>query len=333
MAFIDEVTLTLAAGNGGDGVVRWKQEKFRPMGGPGGGDGGNGGDVYAQTIDDLSYLEYYRFKKEFSAQKGEDGGGNNKEGANGEDITVRFPRGTVLTNTETGESIELKEIGDTICLLKGGRGGLGNDHFKSSTNTTPYEWTPGKLGEKAEFLVELKLFADAGFVGLPSAGKSTLLNILTNAKSKVGEYHFTTLEPHLGALGPYVLADIPGLIEGASEGKGLGYKFLKHLTRTKMLVHVIGLDNEDPINSYKEIRHELEAYDTKLAEKQEIILFTKTDLLDEQELKKSIAAFKKEIGPETKIYSLTAYDEDTIKAFKEVLIGYLEKQAQQKTHD
>lgn len=331
MAFIDEVTLTLAAGDGGDGVVRWRQEKFKPKGGPSGGNGGKGGDVYAQTIDDLSYLEYYRFKKDYSAQRGEDGGNNSKEGANGEDLVLRFPRGTVLTNTETQEQFELKEIGDKICILKGGRGGLGNEHFKSSTNTTPYEWTPGKLGEKADFTVELKLFADAGFVGLPSAGKSTLLNVLTNANSKVGAYHFTTLEPHLGALGPYVLADIPGLIEGASEGKGLGHKFLKHLTRTKMLVHVIGLDNENPIDSYQEIRKELEAFDSQLANKQEIILLTKTDVVTEEELTKTIANLKNHLEEGKEIYTLTAYDEETIKAFKEALLGYLDAQAQNST--
>lgn len=328
MAFIDEVTLTLAAGDGGDGVVRWKQEKFRPLGGPGGGNGGKGGDVYAETIDDLSYLEYYRFKKEYSAERGEDGGGNNKEGANGDDLVLRFPRGTVLTNTETGETFELREVGDRIKILKGGSGGLGNDHFKSSTNTTPYEWTPGKLGEKAEFNVELKLFADAGFVGLPSAGKSTLLNILTNANSKVGAYHFTTLEPHLGALGPYILADIPGLIRGASEGKGLGHKFLKHLTRTKMLVHVIGLDNEEPVESYREIRQELEAFDPVLANKQEIILLTKTDLVTNEELKVITDKLQEELGEEIRLYHLTAYDDDTIKAFKDILMRHLDEQAQ-----
>jgi GTP-binding protein len=325
MAFIDEVQLKIEAGNGGDGVVRWKQEKYRPKGGPGGGNGGKGGDVYALVVDDLSYLEYYRFKKEFAAQQGEDGGNNSKEGVNGEDLVLRFPRGTVLTNIETGEEIELGNIGDQTLILKGGQGGLGNEYFKSSTNTTPYEWTPGKLGEAGEFKVELKLFADAGFVGLPSAGKSTLLNIMTNAKSKVGEYHFTTLEPHLGALGPYVLADIPGLIKGASQGKGLGHKFLKHLSRTKMLVHVIGLDSEDPVASYQEIRAELEAYDTELASKDEIILLTKTDLVSDDELQEVVEKLKSEITQKD-IYTLSAYDEDDIKVFKEVLMKKLEAQ-------
>lgn len=325
MAFIDEVQLKIEAGNGGDGVVRWKQEKFRPKGGPGGGNGGKGGDVYALVVDDLSYLEYYRFKKEFAAQRGEDGGNNSKEGANGEDLVLRFPRGTVLTNIETGQEIELGNIGEQTLILKGGHGGLGNEHFKSSTNTTPYEWTPGKMGEAGEFKVELKLFADAGFVGLPSAGKSTLLNIMTNAKSKVGAYHFTTLEPHLGALGPYVLADIPGLINGASQGKGLGHKFLKHLTRTQMLVHVIGLDSEDPVAAYQEIRNELEVYDTELASKDEIILLTKTDLADKEDLNGVIKELQKEVGGK-EIYTLSAYDEDDIKVFKEVLMNKLEEQ-------
>ena len=325
MAFIDEVQLEITAGHGGDGVVRWRNEKFKPKAGPGGGDGGNGGDVYAQVVDDLSYLEYYRYKKKFEAQRGEDGGNLGKEGANGENLILRFPRGTVLQNTETGEEIELGKIGSQTLILKGGRGGLGNEHFKSSTNTTPYEWTPGKLAEAGTFFVELKLFGDAGFVGLPSGGKSTLLNIMTNAKSKVGAYHFTTLEPHLGALGPYVLADIPGLIEGASEGKGLGHKFLRHLTRTKMLVHVIGLDNENPVESYREIRKELEVYDKNLAAKKEVILLTKTDLVTEDELAKIKEKIKEEVD-DKEIYTLSAYDEETIKSFREVLLHLLEEQ-------
>lgn len=323
MAFIDEVQLDLSAGDGGDGVVRWNHEKFKPKAGPGGGNGGNGGNVYARVVDDLSYLEYYRFKKKFSAEDGESGGSNSKEGANGEDLVLRFPRGTTLTNLSNGEEIELGEIGEETLILRGGQGGLGNEHFKSSTNTTPYEWTPGKVGESAKFNVELKLFADVGFVGLPSAGKSTLLNLLTNAKSKVGAYHFTTLEPHLGALGPYVLSDIPGLIRGASAGKGLGHKFLRHLARTKMLVHVIGLDTENVSGAYQDIRSELETYGRGLAEKDEIILLTKTDLVSEEELREHINTLKA-VAPNREIYTLSAYEEEDIKKFKEVLMQYLD---------
>lgn len=324
MAFIDEVQLEINAGNGGDGVVRWRQEKFKPMAGPGGGDGGKGGDVYAQAIDDLAYLEYYRFTKKFQAQHGEPGGNLGKEGANGENLTLKFPRGTILTNQDTGEQFDLSNLDEKILILKGGRHGFGNEHFKSSTNTTPYEWTPGSIGEGATFHAELRLFADAGFVGLPSAGKSTLLNSLTNAKSKVGAYHFTTLEPHLGAFGPYILADIPGLIKGASEGKGLGYKFLKHLSRTNILVHVIGLDTEDVVSAYQEIRRELEAYDTGLAAKKELVLLSKTDVVDEPQIAEAIKKLSTVYTGE--IYTLSAYDDVSIQAFKEILLGILEKE-------
>ncbi len=323
MAFIDEVQLKLKAGKGGDGVVRWRQEKYKPMAGPSGGNGGKGGNLYAETIDDLAYLSYYRYKKDFNAEDGQAGGNNSREGRDGEDIVLRFPRGTVLTNKETGESYELTKNSERILILKGGRGGLGNEHFKASTNTTPYEWTPGTLGEQADFSVELKLFADAGFVGLPSVGKSTLLNALTNARSKVGAYHFTTLEPHLGALDSYILADIPGLINGASQGKGLGHKFLRHLARTKLLVHLVALDHEDPLAAYREIRGELEQYGSGLAEKQEIILLTKQDMVDEQRVQEVTDEFTRHIAKP--IYVMSAYDDSSISDFKKVLLDYLEK--------
>ncbi|MFT6361100.1 MAG: GTP-binding protein [Candidatus Paceibacteria bacterium] len=325
MALIDEVQLHIKAGDGGDGVVRWRQEKFRPKGGPGGGNGGDGGDVYAEAVADLGYLDYYLHKKSFSADSGDPGGHNSREGKNGEDVFLKFPRGTVLTNLDTGEEFELQEIGQQIRILEGGRGGLGNEHFKSSTNTTPYEWTPGTPAQEGEFKIELRLFADIGFVGLPSAGKSTLLNALTNAKSKVAAYHFTTLDPHLGDMHGYVLADIPGIIEGASDGKGLGHKFLRHIKRTKSLVHVLGLDSEDPLNDYKVIRKELEEYDTKLIEKEEIILLSKNDLVDEKEAKKMMTKIKKAVG-HNNVFTMTAYDESSIKEFKKVLTIYLEAQ-------
>lgn len=323
MAFIDEVQLHIKAGDGGDGVVRWRSEKFKPKAGPGGGNGGSGGAVYAQVVDDLSYLEYYKFTKKFAAENGIPGGSLGQEGANGKPLTLRFPRGTVLTNLETEEQFELNEIGESVMILKGGGGGLGNEHFKSSTNTTPMEWTPGKPGGEADFDVELRLFADLGFLGLPSAGKSTLLNVLTNAKSKVGAYHFTTLEPHLGALGPFVLADIPGIIEGASEGKGLGHKFLRHVKRTKQLLHLVSADSEDPVSDYRVIRGEVEKYDSELGEKSEMILITKIDMVDEKTLKKVIEDIKKASG-QKEILTLSAYDDALIKELKEILMKKLE---------
>ena len=322
MAFIDEVKLHIKAGNGGDGVVRWRHEKFKPKAGPGGGNGGNGGDVWAETVSDLAYLEFYKHKKKFSAENGIPGGNLGKDGRNGKDLVLRFPRGTVLKNLFTEEEFELDEVGKKILVLKGGRGGLGNEYFKSSTNTTPLEWTPGKKGEEADFFAELRLFADVGLVGLPSSGKSTLLNSLTNSKSKVGEYHFTTLDPHLGDMHGYILADIPGIIEGASKGKGLGYKFLRHIRRTNTLVHLIGLDSSDPIADYNIIRKELSDYGEGLSEKDEIILLTKTDLVDKNIIDDIFEKMKKKTKC-NHIYTITAYDDDRIKEFKDHLIHFL----------
>ena len=322
MALIDEVQLHIKAGNGGDGVVRWRREKFAPKGGPGGGNGGEGGQVWAESVSDLAYLEYYKHKKNFSAENGVAGGNLGKEGRNGEDLVLRFPRGTILKNQETEEEFEMGEVGARIQILRGGRGGLGNQYFKSSTNTTPLEWTPGKRGEAAVFDVELRLFADVGFIGLPSAGKSTLLNALTNAKSKVAAYHFTTLDPHLGEMHGHILADIPGIIEGASTGKGLGYKFLRHIRRTDTLVHLVGLDSEDPIADYDVIRGELIDYGQGLDKKDEIILLSKKDLMDEADISEMIKTFKEKVGHDS-VYTMTAYDEDSIKKFKSILTQFL----------
>ncbi|MCA9351498.1 GTPase ObgE [Patescibacteria group bacterium] len=324
MALVDEVQLDITAGNGGDGVVRWRTEKFKPKGGPCGGNGGAGGSVIAEAVADLAYLDFYLRKKNFSAQHGEPGGSNSKEGKNGEDLVLKFPRGSVITNQSTGEVVDLAEVGDQVTLLRGGKGGLGNEHFKSSTNTTPYEWTPGTPGEEAHFNVELRLFADAGFVGLPSAGKSTLLNALTNAKSKVGAYHFTTLDPHLGEMHGHILADIPGIIEGASEGKGLGHKFLRHIRRTREIIHVVAADSEDPAHDYQVIRTELERYDQDLADKDEIILISKTDLVDEKTLEMILKDLAKVSGHD-RIYTYSAYDQDSIDQFKKVLTNHLQK--------
>ena len=326
MALIDEVQLNIKAGDGGDGIVSWRREKYRPMNGPGGGNGGEGGDVYVEAVADLAYLDYYTHTKKFAAESGDRGGKMGCEGKNGQDLILKFPRGTVLINTETQEEFEIAELGESIKILDGGRGGLGNEHFKSSTNTTPMEWTPGTPGEEAMFDVELRLFADVGFIGLPSAGKSTLLNALTNAKSKVGAYHFTTLDPHLGALHGYILADIPGIIAGASQGKGLGHKFLRHIRRTKTLVHLVGLDSKDAIEDYKIIRKEIDEYGQGLDEKEEIILLSKNDLLEEQtDIEKIVREFKEYAG-HTRVYTLSAYDEENIKEFKHILIQYLESQ-------
>lgn len=276
--FVDELTIKAKAGNGGDGVVRWRQEKFVDRGGPAGGDGGRGGDVYMRAVRDLGLLAKYTGSKDFVAQNGAAGEKRSRHGKNGEDIVIDVPVGSTVTEIERERTYTFMEEGETHRILKGGNGGLGNEHFKSSINRSPEESTMGKKGEKGTFNIELSLIVDVGLVGLPNAGKSTLLNALTNTKSKVGAYPFTTTEPHLGDLYGLIIADIPGLIEGASEGKGLGDKFLKHVSRTKMLLHCVSLEHDNPYEEYVGIRKELEKYDPELLKKEEWVVLTKADL-------------------------------------------------------
>jgi GTP-binding protein len=322
MALLDEVKLYIKAGRGGDGVVRWRQEKGKPLSGPGGGNGGNGGDVYAFAVPDIGYLDFYRTKKDFAAAHGEPGGNWGRKGPDGADLILQFPVGTTLTNKETGETFELNEKDQKVLILKGGRGGLGNEYFKSSRNTSPKECTPGKSGEDADFDVQLRLFADVGLVGLPSAGKSTLINALTNAKSKVAEYHFTTLDPHLGAFYEFIIADIPGLIEGASDGKGLGTKFLKHIARTKAIAHVLALDTEDIVNDYTSIKAELKNHDPLLAEKNEIIIFTKSDMVDEKTVKEKMKLMAKHTKGKAN-FVVSMYDDKSMKELSDGLVKFL----------
>lgn len=319
MAFIDEITLRMKAGDGGDGIVAWLHEKGRDHAGPGGGNGGAGGSVYVHAVRDIGLLHRYRSEKEFLAGRGHDGMNWLKQGKSGEDITIDLPLGSILTNTTTGQSIELINDNETILLLKGGNGGLGNEHFKGSTNRTPKQFTPGKLGEDATFFIELQLVAEAGLIGLPNAGKSSLLNELTNASAKVGDYQFTTLEPNLGDFYGHILADIPGLIEGASTGKGLGVKFLRHIRRTKILLHCISSENEDFNDVYKVIRNELSEYDKMLAEKQEIIVITKTDLTDPDVLAKKI----KKLKSKNPVLTVSTIDSAALAVFKKELDALL----------
>lgn len=314
--FVDEMTITAKAGRGGDGVIRWLREYARPWGGPAGGDGGRGGDVIVRAVRDLGLLSRYRSAKEFKAENGEAGKGKSKHGASADDLVIDLPVGSIIVDRERAHRYELITEGQKITILKGGNGGLGNEYFKSATNQSPEESTKGKPGEHGTFDIELELVADVGLIGLPNAGKSSLLNTLTEASSKIGAYPFTTLEPHLGTFFNYVLADIPGLIEGASEGKGLGHKFLRHVRRTKMLVHLVSLENIDVVKTYDAVRAELKNFDPNILQKSEIVLLTKTDLMSKEELETKKALFLK-LGKT--VASVSVIDDVSIKMFSDML--------------
>ncbi|MFH0755110.1 MAG: GTPase ObgE [bacterium] len=335
MTFIDELKIHISAGKGGNGVVRWRHEKFIDKAGPAGGNGGKGGDVYLHAIRDIGILLRYKNIKEFTAEAGEAGMKKSMHGKNGADLIIDVPIGSVVTNFETREKFNLIKDGEKIKILNGGKGGLGNEYFKSAINRSPKQQTDGKAPEEADFYIEVELVADAGFIGLPNAGKSSLINALTNSKSKIGSYQFTTLEPALGDMHGYILADIPGLIEGASEGKGLGHKFLRHIKRTKILLHCLSLENEDLVKAYKIIRNELKKYSEELTNKKEIIILTKTDLIgdmDKHGLKIQINAdnlntnkkieqiIKKLSKFNSNILNVTILDDDSIKKLRDDLI-------------
>ena len=320
MAFVDELTIHMSAGKGGDGVERWRHEKGREFAGPSGGDGGRGGNVYVVGTHDLGLLYKYRHEKKFCAENGEAGKKDSLHGKNGEDMLLKLPIGSIVKNLSTGKEVHVLSEEEPILLLSGGHGGLGNERFKSSTNQAPTKTTPGKPAQEADFYIELQLVVDVGFVGFPNAGKSSLLNALTNASAKIGAYQFTTLEPNLGAFYEYILGDIPGLIEGASEGKGLGHKFLRHIKRTKMIAHLISLENEDVMEAYKTIRKELEAHDKELAAKDEIIVLTKTDMVDE---KITEAAKKKMVKLKKLVFTITILDDKVMKEFGDAFIKLL----------
>ncbi|MCM8818760.1 MAG: GTPase ObgE [Candidatus Omnitrophica bacterium] len=301
--FIDEAEIFVRGGKGGDGCVAFRREKFVPKGGPWGGDGGKGGDVIFKAIKNKKTLIDFHFQRHFFAENGGHGSSNNKKGKDGRDLIIEVPLGTIIKEIIDGEEkiiADLLNENDYIIVAKGGKGGLGNTHFKSSTNQAPRIATKGEKGEEKKIKLELKLIADVGIIGYPNSGKSTLLSKISKARPKIADYPFTTLEPNLGLvnLGDYrsfVVADIPGLIEGASKGKGLGIKFLKHIERTRILIHLIDMSENDIINKYENIRKELENYSEKLLMKKEIIVGNKIDLDQSKKNIKNAKEYFKEI--------------------------------------
>lgn len=311
---IDDVKIRVKAGSGGKGAVAFSKVKMTL--GPTGADGGQGGSVYFEGVSDLSALNQFRYKKELLAENGKDGKGGFSDGIDGRSLFLKVPIGTVIHNLSLKQDSEIVSIGQRLLIVKGGKGGRGNFKFRSSTNTSPKEFEEGSLGQEYQLRLELKMIADVGFVGLPNVGKSSLLNELTKAKSKVANYHFTTLSPNLGVYYELVLADIPGLIEGASSGKGLGVKFLRHIERTRILFHFISSESQDPLADYKIIRKELETYNKDLLLKPECIFLTKSDLLSEEDIKKKTALLGK-TGKE--VLAISIINEKSLKLVEGVL--------------
>lgn len=311
MQFIDEAHIYVKAGNGGNGAISFRREKYIPKGGPDGGDGGNGGNIIMRCVANLNTLLDFRYKKEFIAEDGENGHGANSHGKKGQDLIINVPIGTeVFFDDEEEASIDFTEIGHEIIIAKGGNGGFGNAYFKSSVNQAPRKANPGQEGEEFDLFLKLKILSDVGLIGLPNAGKSTFLSVVSKAKPKIADYPFTTLEPQLGVVAidnySFVIADLPGLIEGASEGKGLGDRFLKHSERCSVLLHLIDSTSEDVVNTYKIIRKELKQYSQNLFEKQEVIALTKCDSLTEEDLENKKQELQKVIDKNHKIYTISS---------------------------
>jgi GTPase len=289
MKFVDEATITVVAGKGGPGSVSFRREKFIPKGGPDGGDGGDGGSVWLQGDSGLNTLADFRHARHFKARNGEPGAGRERSGKSADDITIKVPLGTIVTATETDEKIgEVTEHGQRMLVARAGKGGRGNVNFKSAVNRTPRQFTPGTPGEERQLHLELKVLADVGLLGFPNAGKSTLISAVSAARPKVADYPFTTLYPNLGVVSlepgrSFVIADIPGVIEGAAEGAGLGIQFLKHLQRTRLLLHLVDIapiDGADPIEQVRTLENELQRFDPELATRERWLILTKTDQLD-----------------------------------------------------
>jgi GTP-binding protein len=318
---IDDVTFTVKAGDGGNGAVTFHSLKVG--GGPSGGNGAKGGDVYLIGTNDIGALSQFTFKKRFEAAKGENGSRQDMDGRNGEDLYLKVPIGTRISINDSDWIYEIEDTETPFLVAKGGSGGRGNDEFKSAINQTPRYAEKGTPGQEKKVHLELRLIAQIGLVGLPNAGKSSLLQAFTNANPKIGNYPFTTLEPNLGVMGDFILADIPGLIEGASIGKGLGTKFLRHIEKTQIIAHCIDVSLEKPLESYKTIRKEFEQYNPELLKKPEIIILTKTDLIDKKEITKKVKIMQK--LHET-VIPVSIIDDESIKKLREVLLQKLTNQ-------
>ncbi len=330
MKFIDEAIITVQSGSGGRGCVSFRREKFVPRGGPDGGDGGKGGDVVLATTLRKRTLYQFRYQRHFKAKNGAHGQGKQKTGKNGQDLIIEIPPGTLVTDAETGQVIkDFVEPGETLIVAKGGRGGQGNTKFKTSTHRTPRFAQPGEPGEIKTFQLELKLLADVGIIGLPNAGKSTLISSVSSARPKIGDYPFTTLSPSLGVVRtdwgePFVIADIPGLIEGAHKGTGLGIRFLRHIERTRILVHLVdaaAIAMEDPLKNYHTINKELSMYRQKLVEKPQIVVLNKMDLPGTKQLAASFQSALKGI----KVVLISAFTGQGIKDLTSQIIQLLDK--------
>ncbi|MFJ2989358.1 GTPase ObgE [Collimonas sp. NPDC087041] len=341
MKFIDEAKIEVIAGDGGNGVASFCREKFRPFGGPDGGDGGVGGSIWAVADRNINTLVDYRFSKMHRAGRGENGRGSDCYGKGADDIKLRMPVGTLIVDVNTGEAIaDLTDHGQEVLLAKGGEGGWGNIHFKSSTNRAPRQKSDGKEGERRELRLELKVLADVGLLGQPNAGKSTFITAVSNARPKIADYPFTTLHPNLGVVRvshekSFVIADIPGLIEGAAEGAGLGIQFLKHLQRTGLLLHIVDLapfeDTVDPVKEAKAIVKELKKYDQSLFDKPRWLVLNKIDVIPEGERAKRVKDFIKRFGWKGPVFEISALNRDGCQELVTEIYGYLAEKRQQET--
>jgi GTP-binding protein len=336
MKFVDEVSIRVEAGNGGLGCMSFRREKYIPRGGPDGGDGGDGGDVVLVVNADLNTLVDFRYKRLYRAEHGHRGEGSNRTGRRGEDLRIQVPVGTVVTERNTHEVMgELLEAGEKLIVAKGGRRGLGNTRFKSSTNRAPRKTTPGKPGEHRDLGLELKLLADVGLVGLPNAGKSTFIRAVSAARPKVADYPFTTLYPNLGVVSvapdrSFVVADVPGLIEGAAEGAGLGIRFLKHLSRTRLLLHLVDVapmdESTDPVEGAQAIAGELERFSPELAARDRWLVLNKIDLLAPDARQAHCDALVERFGYAGPVYHVSALSGEGCKELCQAIMNYLEEQ-------